>query len=145
VAWAGNPADADQRSRVRPMERMTAEYQLTLWLDRASSCAGLDLRAPDDLPEVTIGVTEVAGVDPPWTVVRGPIHRCTGALGMSEQSVDMDWLATVVGARFRRIRRIGRVERTMTQEITEISPPGAGPPKVSLGRSGRPRTSLANL
>jgi hypothetical protein len=68
---------------------MTAEDQLMLWLDRASSCAGLDLRAPDDLPEMTIGVTEVAGVDPPWTVVRGLIHRRTGALGLSEQSVDI--------------------------------------------------------
>jgi uncharacterized protein YndB with AHSA1/START domain len=28
-----------------------------------------------------------------------------------------------VGARFTTIRRIGRAERTMTQEITEISPP----------------------
>jgi hypothetical protein len=63
-AGAPTPADADQRSRVRPMERMTAEDQLILWLNRASSCAGLDLRAPDDLPEMTIGVTEVAGVDP---------------------------------------------------------------------------------
>jgi uncharacterized protein YndB with AHSA1/START domain len=29
----------------------------------------------------------------------------------------------VVGARFTTIRRIGRAERTMTQDITEISPP----------------------
>jgi uncharacterized protein YndB with AHSA1/START domain len=46
-----------------------------------------------------------------------------------------------VGSRFTTTRRIGGTERTMTQEITEISPPGAGPLTASMGRSGQPRTS----
>src|SRR5215203_1016362 len=50
-----------------------------------------------------------------------------------------------VGSRFTTTRRIGRAERTMTQEITEINPPRAGPLKVSLDRSGQARTSPSNL
>jgi uncharacterized protein YndB with AHSA1/START domain len=50
-----------------------------------------------------------------------------------------------VGSRFTTTRRLGRAERTMTQEITEINPPGAGPLTVSLDTSGRARASLSNL
>src|SRR5829696_6027253 len=52
---------------------------------------------------------------------------------------------TSVGSRFTTTRRIGRAERKMTQEITEINPPGAGPLTVSLDRSGQARRSLSNL
>ena len=37
-----------------------------------------------------------------------------------------------VGSKFTTTRRIGGIERTMTQEITEINPPRVGPLTVSL-------------
>ncbi len=35
------------------------------------------VRIPDDLPEVAVGIAEVAGVDPPWSIVR----CCDGGAG----------------------------------------------------------------
>ena len=42
-----------------------------------------------------------------------------------------------VGARFTTTRRIGGSERSMTQEVTESSAPGAGRRGPSTARSGR--------
>lgn len=42
-----------------------------------------------------------------------------------------------VGSRFTTIRRIGRGERAMTQEITESRPPPTGPRTVLTDRSGQ--------
>src|SRR5215208_6225990 len=50
-----------------------------------------------------------------------------------------------VGSRFTTTRRIGRAERTMTQEITEINHPTSWPLAVSLDQSGQARTSPSNL
>jgi hypothetical protein len=64
---------------------------LSLVLDVASR---LLLRAEEpwvveDLPEVSVGIAKVAGVDPPWTVVRPVGERGTGGLGLGEQGVDL--------------------------------------------------------
>jgi hypothetical protein len=42
-----------------------------------------------------------------------------------------------VGARLTQTRRVGRTERTMTLELTELAPRGAGRLAASTGRSGR--------
>lgn len=42
-----------------------------------------------------------------------------------------------LGTRFTTTRRIGGVERTMTQEVTEDRPPGRWAVHGSTGRSGR--------
>src|SRR6266516_3432466 len=42
----------------------------------------------DDLPEVSVGVAEVAGVDAPGAVVRAG-HGGAGLLGLEEEGVDI--------------------------------------------------------
>src|SRR5665213_2542395 len=43
----------------------------------------------EDLPEVSVEIAKVAGVDPPWTVVRSVGERGSGVLGLGEQRVDL--------------------------------------------------------
>ena len=50
-----------------------------------------------------------------------------------------------VGSRFITTRRVGRVERTTTSEITEVNPPAAGLITVLTDRSGQSRTSPSHL
>ena len=50
-----------------------------------------------------------------------------------------------VGSRFTTTRRIGRAERAMTQEITEVNPPRAWAAHGVAARSSRTRASSSSL
>src|SRR5439155_26970543 len=46
-------------------------------------------RVPDDLPEVSVGVAEVAGVDPPRAIVGSPRESRASSFGLGQQHIDL--------------------------------------------------------
>jgi len=68
---------------------------------------------PEYLPQVSVGIAEVTGVDPPGTVVRLVCERRSGGLGLGEHGVDLgsvpDRLADAELAGLRRTERYVRV------------------------------------
>src|SRR5205823_748122 len=46
-------------------------------------------RVPDDLPEVSVGVAEVAGVDPPRAIVGSSRESRAGLFGLGQQRIDL--------------------------------------------------------
>src|SRR6266576_216083 len=46
-------------------------------------------RVPNDLPEVSVGVAEVAGVDPPRAIVGSPSEGRAGLFGLGQHRMDL--------------------------------------------------------